>query len=42
MRQEVQAYVTINQRFKESDEGDRQMGLVLFIVIITIKYTYNS
>ena len=26
MRQEVQAYVTINQRFEESDEGDRQMG----------------
>ena len=32
MRQEVQVYVTIklkglNQRFEESDEGDRQMGL---------------
>ena len=26
MRQGVQAYVTINQRFEESDEGDRQMG----------------
>ena len=26
MRQEVQAYVTINQRFEESDEGDQQMG----------------
>ena len=26
MRQEVQAYITINQRFEESDEGDRQMG----------------
>ena len=31
MRQEVQVYVTIklrglNQRFEESDEGDRQMG----------------
>ena len=26
MRQEGQAYVTINQRFEESDEGDRQMG----------------
>ena len=39
MRQEVQVYVTIklkglNQRFKESDEGDRQMGL---FVVITIK-----
>ena len=38
MRQEVQVYGTIklkglNQRFEESDEGDRQMGLV-----ITIKY----
>ena len=34
-------YVTIklkvlNQRFEESDEGDRQMGF-LFIVVITIK-----
>ena len=43
MRQEVQIYVTIklkglNQRFEESDEGDRQMGF-LFIVVITIKYT---
>ena len=42
MRQEVQIYVTIklkglNQRFEESDEGDRQMGF-LFIVVITIKY----
>ena len=42
MRQEVQVYVTIelkslNQRFEESDEGDRQMGF-LFIVVITIKY----
>ena len=42
MRQEVQVYVTIklkglNQRFEESDEGDRQMGF-LFIVFITIKY----
>ena len=42
MRQEVQVYVTIklkglNQRFEESDEGDRQMGS-LFIVVITIKY----
>ena len=27
----------LNQRFEESDEGDRQMG-VLFIVVITIKY----
>ena len=32
MRQEVQVYVTIklkglSQRFEESDEGDRQMGL---------------
>ena len=41
MRQEVQVYVTIklkglNQRFEESDEGDRQMRF-LFIVI-TIKY----
>ena len=40
MRQEVQVYVTIklkglNQRFEESDEGDRQMGS-LFIVVITI------
>ena len=26
MRHEVQAYVTVNQRFEESDEGDRQMG----------------
>ena len=26
MRQEVQAYVTTNQRFEGSDEGDRQMG----------------
>ena len=26
MRQGVQAYVTINQRFDESDEGNRQMG----------------
>ena len=39
MRQEVQVYVTIklkglNQRFVESDEGDRQMGFV----VITIKY----
>ena len=42
MRQEVQVYVTIklkglNQRFEESDEGDRQMGF-LVIVVITIKY----
>ena len=42
MRQEVQVYVTIklkglNQRFGESDEGDRQMGS-LFIVVIMIKY----
>ena len=42
MRQEVQVYVTIklkglNQRFEESDEGDRQMGF-LFIVAITIKW----
>ena len=42
MRQEVQVYVTIklkglNQRFEESDEGDRQMGF-LFIVLITIKH----
>ena len=42
MRQEVQVHVTIklkglNQRFEESDEGDRQMGF-LFIVVITIKY----
>ena len=43
MRQEVQVvYVTIklkglNQRFEESDEGDRQMGFS-FIVVITIKY----
>ena len=42
MRQEVQVYVTIklkglNQRFEESDEGDRQMGS-LFNVVITIKY----
>ena len=42
MRQEVQVYETIklkglNQRFEESDEGDRQMGS-LFIVVITIKY----
>ena len=41
MRQEVQICVTIklkglNQRFEESDEGDRQMGF-LFIVVITIK-----
>ena len=40
MRQEVQVYVTLklkglNQRFEESDEGDRQMGL---FVVITIKY----
>ena len=40
MRQEVQIYVTIklkglNQKFEESDEGDRQMG---FLVVITIKY----
>ena len=38
MRQEVHVYVTIklkglNQRFEESDEGDRQMGS-LFIVVI--------
>ena len=26
MRQGVQGYVTINQTFEESDEGDRQMG----------------
>ena len=43
MRQEVQVYVTIklkglNQRFEESDEGDRQMMEFLFIVVITIKY----
>ena len=42
MRQEVQVYVTIklkglNQRFEESDEGDRQMGFLL-IVVVTIKY----
>ena len=42
MRQEVQVYVTIklkglNQRFEESDEGDRQMEF-LFIVVIAIKY----
>ena len=42
MRQEVQVCVTIklkglNQRFEESDEGDRQMGF-LFSVVITIKY----
>ena len=42
MNQEVQVYVTIklkglNQRFKGSDEGERQMGF-LFIVVITIKY----
>ena len=44
MRQEVQAYVTINQRFEESDEGDRQMGfgVVHCLKKITIKYTYNS
>ena len=40
MRQEVQVYVTIklkglNQRFEESDGGNRQMGF-LFIVVITI------
>ena len=39
MRQEVQVYVTmklkgLNQRFEESDQGDRQMGFV----VITIKY----
>ena len=38
MRQEAQVYVTIklkglNQRFEESDEGDRQIGS-LFIVVI--------
>ena len=42
MRQEVQVYETIklrglNQRFEESDEGDRQMGS-LFIVAVPIKY----
>ena len=42
MRQEVQEYVTIklkglNQRFEESDEGDRQMRF-LFIVVITTNY----
>ena len=41
MRQEVEVYVTIklkglSQRFEESDEGDRQMGF-LFFVVITIK-----
>ena len=39
---EVQVCVTIklkglNQRFEESDEGDRQMMGFLFIVVITIK-----
>ena len=42
MRQEVQVYETIklkglNQRFEESDKGDRQMRS-LFIVVIAIKY----
>ena len=43
MGQEVQVYVTIklkglNQRFEESDEGDRQMGFLFTVVVITIKY----
>ena len=45
MRQEVQVYETIklkglNQRFEESDEGDRQMGS-LFIVVIRPFLTRN-
>ena len=38
MRQEVQVYVTIklkglNQRFEESDEGDRQMGFCSLLLL---------
>ena len=39
MRQEVQVYVTIkklkslSQRFEESDEGDRQMGFGVVMIV---------
>ena len=41
MKQEVQVYVTIklkglNQRFEESNEGDRQMGSLFIVVIVVV------
>ena len=46
MRHEVQVYVTIklkglNQRFEESDEGDRQMGFVVITIKISTTDRYG-